>query len=188
MPGLTVAEKRHWKERISHRIDKRMEALCATEPNLMDRIQREARQRALGSSGLAEAQAELDAIQRQEEELNRRAENLHKSMLAIVRKVPAEEVKDSFYGCVHQEVTNALQRRQAVHEDELLAEHRTGKEILQLRREKDDLLDTVWLATSGIQVRELWKKVGELLGDEPTALQREALAIAPIPRSDGSGE
>jgi hypothetical protein len=45
--GLTVAEKQHWKERISRRIDKRIEALCAGEPNLMNRIRREARQRAL---------------------------------------------------------------------------------------------------------------------------------------------
>ena len=37
----------------------------------------------------------------------------------------------------------------------------------------------IWLATSPSQVRELWTKVGELLGDEPTALEREALAIPP---------
>jgi hypothetical protein len=28
--------------------------------------------------------------------------------------------------------------------------------------------------------KQLWSKVSELLGDEPTALEREALAIEPI--------
>jgi len=41
MAGLTVTEKEHWKERISRRIDKKIEAIAAEQPNLMDRVQRE---------------------------------------------------------------------------------------------------------------------------------------------------
>ena len=37
----------------------------------------------------------------------------------------------------------------------------------------------IWLATSPVQVRQLWTRVGELIGDEPTQLEREALAIPP---------
>ena len=33
------------------------------------------------------------------------------------------------------------------------------------------------LAASSAQIKQLWTKVGELLGDEPTTLEREALAI-----------
>ncbi len=168
--GLTVAEKEHWKQRITRRMEKRIEVLCAAEPNLMDRIHREARERALHSLGLTEGQAELDALDRQEEELARRKEHTHQAMLAIVRKVPVEDIRDSSCYASPEEVANAVRRRQAVHEDELLAEHSVGKDILQLRRERDDLLDTVWLATSGTQIRELWRKVGELLHEEPTTL------------------
>ena len=57
--------------------------------------------------------------------------------------------------------------------------HELGRQILRLRAEKDRLLDTVWLARSPAQIRQLWTKVGELLGDELTHLEREALAIAP---------
>lgn len=46
-------------------------------------------------------------------------------------------------------------------------------------KSKEDLLDTVWLATSGAQIKELWSKVPELLGDPQTQLQHEALAIKP---------
>ena len=54
MAGLTVTEKTHWKDRIGRRIDKRIEAIYAEEPNLNDRVQRDARQRALQSLGRAE--------------------------------------------------------------------------------------------------------------------------------------
>ena len=81
---------------------------------------------------------------------------------------------------VPNEVTTAIERRQTVHEEELLARDPQGKRILTLRREKEELLDTVWLATSGKQIKELWQGVAELLSDEPTELQTQALRIEPI--------
>ena len=98
-------------------------------------------------------------------------------MLARVRGVEIDQIEEVYYGRHETEVTRAVSHRQAVHEDELLAEHEIGRRILQLRAEKDRLLDTVWLACSPAQIRQLWTKVGELLGDEPTQLEREALAI-----------
>jgi hypothetical protein len=98
-------------------------------------------------------------------------------MLAAVRRVPIEAVEDYFH-CSQVEISNAIQRRQTIHEDELLAEDPLGQQILHLRQEKDNLLDTIWLASSPQQIKELWKKVVDLLGDEQTALQKEALAIA----------
>ena len=49
-----------------------------------------------------------------------------------------------------------------------------------MRAEKDGLLDSVWLASSPKQIKDLWSKVAELLGDEQTQLQRDALAITPV--------
>ena len=180
MPGLTVTEKEHWKDRISRRIDKRIEAIQAEDPNLMDRIKHQARQKALDSLGLAQHQAELDEIERQKEVLEKREKQTTRTMLAKVRGVLPEDV-DDFCSYHHDsEVKNAVSRRQAVHEDELLAESALGQKILRLRQEKDDLLDTVWLATSGVQIKQLWAKVAELLCDEPTQLQRDAMAIVPV--------
>ncbi len=68
----------------------------------------------------------------------------------------------------------------AVHEDELLVESELGQLVLKLRQEKEYLLDTVWLACSAKQIKELWGKVAELLNDEQTQLQRAALTIAPV--------
>ena len=72
-----------------------------------------------------------------------------------------------------------IKARQVVHEETLLREHELGRQIAQLRLERENLLDTVFLATSPVQVRDLWQKVSDLLGDELSQLQRAAMQIAP---------
>ena len=180
MSGLTITEKEHWKKRIARRIDKRIEAITADDPNFFERIERDARKQALESLGLAEYQTELDGIERQKETLEKREKQLHKAMVAKVRGVDPDDL-DGYYLYRHDsEVDNAVKRRKAVHEDGLLAESELGQQVLRLRQEKDELLDVVWLATSGTEIRQLWRKVAELLGDEQTQLQKDALAIEPL--------
>ena len=80
---------------------------------LKHRIERQARQRALESLGLAEFQAELDAIAEQEKVLEKREQLLHKAMLARVQGVPVEDVESNRYysGGHHPDVENAIKRR-----------------------------------------------------------------------------
>ena len=52
MSHLTVTEKEHWKERISRRIDKAIEAVYAEQPSLRSRIAEAAQSEALKSLGL----------------------------------------------------------------------------------------------------------------------------------------
>ncbi len=129
------------------------------------------------SLGLAEFQSELDQIAAQRDALSRSERCAQRTMLARVRGVEIDQIEEVYYGRHESEVTRAVAQRQAIHEDELLAEHELGRRILQLRAEKDRLLDTVWLACSPAQIRQLWSKVSTLLGDQPTDLEREALAI-----------
>ncbi len=179
MASLTVAEKTHWRDRIQARIDRRMELITAGDPGLMDRVKKEARGRALGSLGLAGFQEELDRIATQRAELDSRDRQIRKEMLARVRGVSADDLDCYHHVHEHPEIRAAIGKRQSVHEDELLAEHEIGRQVLKLRVEKENLLDVIWLATSPNQVRQLWTKVSTLLGDEPTELEREALAIPP---------
>ena len=182
MAGLTVTEKEHWKERIARRIDRRIAAIEAEEPNLMDRVKRQARDRALESLGLAALQAELDEAQVQQEALRKREEQIKRQLLACVRGVPVDTINDRYYVHSHDhEVEKAIATRLEVHEQELLAESPRGQSILRFREEKENLLDVVWLATSGTELRQLWSKVTALLGDQPTQLERDALAIPPQP-------
>jgi hypothetical protein len=65
-------------------------------------------------------------------------------------------------------------------EADILSESELGKQVLALRAEKDNLLDTVWLATSTSQVKELWEQVNSLLQVTPTQLEDKALKIRPV--------
>ena len=185
MPGLTVTEKQHWKDRIAARIARAIERIKARHPALFDRVAREAHARALASLGLADAYAELEAIKAEEATLARRKKQAQRAMIANLRGTPVDEVGESF-GVRHgselalpHEVAEAIARRQAAHQEQMLADDPIGREIARLEAEKDRLLDTVWLACSPAQIKQLWTKVGELLGDEPTTLERDALAIEP---------
>lgn len=178
MPALTVAEKTHWKDRLSKRIDRRIEALTAEDPQLLNRVHEQARQRVLESLGLAAVQRELEAVRKEKDKLDEREDELKTQLLATVRRVHIHQV-GSTYGC-EAEVNSAIKTRVEAHEEQLLTNSDVGRRIVDLRREKDNLLDVVWLASSSIQIKELWGKVAELLGDEATRLEREVLVIAPV--------
>ena len=117
MPGLSVSEKNHWKERLPKRIDKRIEAISAEDPNLLERVKRDAHDRAMKSLNLADLLAKIDRLEREEEELEKRERVLNRTMLARVRGVPLESIDElSVYqsGKHNQEVQSAITRRQAV--------------------------------------------------------------------------
>lgn len=178
MAGLTVTEKEHWKDRLSRRIDRRLDAIAAEEPQLLDRVHQQARQIALESLGLADTQRDLDAVRKDKEQLNQRECDLERQLLASIRGVPVNEVGGT-YGC-DAEVSKAIRTRMECREEVLLLDSNPGRRIIELRREKENLLDTVWLANSSQQIKDLWTKVGELLQDEPTRLEREAIALPSI--------
>lgn len=181
MSQLTVTEKNHWKERISRRIDKAIEAIYAEQPGLKSRIADASWSDALKSLGLLELQRRIDKITEDERHLSKQKEATHQEMLAIVKGTTVDELPQySIYGSPPHEVTIAIYRRQTIHEEELLARDLHGKRILKLRQEKEELLDTVWLATSSKQIKELWQSVAELLNEEPTELQSHALRIDPV--------
>jgi hypothetical protein len=185
MPGLTVTEKSHWRDRIAARIDRATERIKGRHPALFDRLTREAHTRALASLGLKDFHAELELIRVEETALARRKKLTQKSMIATLRSTPIDDVTDTFSVryigelALPHEAAEAITRRQAVHRDELLADDPIGREITRLEAEKENLLDTVWLAISPGQIKQLWAKINEMLGDEPTPLEREALAIEP---------
>jgi hypothetical protein len=185
MPGLTVTEKSHWRDRIAARIDRAIERVKGRHPALFDRLAREAHARALTSLGLESLHADLEAIRVDEATLARRKKLAQKAMIAALRSIPIDDVADTFgvrYNgelALPHEAAEAITRRQAVHRDELLADDPIGREVTRLEAEKDHLLDTVWLAVSPTQIKQLWSRISNLLGDEPTTLEREALAIEP---------
>ena len=176
---LTTTEKQHWRDRIGKRIDKKIAAITAVEPGLFARIESEARTRAIQSLGIAELMAEQERVEQQQKALESREEQLSRQVLSHLRGVPPQTIDTYAVTRSDIEVNNAIKARQVVHEETLLREHEIGRQVTQLRLERENLLDTVFLATSPVQVRDLWQKVSDLLGDELSQLQREAMKIAP---------
>ncbi len=178
---LTVTEKEHWRQRIASRMERHLESLTARDPGLFDRIQAEARTQAIQSLGLTELQAELDTVATERKALDRREKQAQKAILARLKGIPVEEVADNATISYQftQTLNTAISRRQVVHEQELLATQELGRAVLRLRAEQDNLTDVVWLSTSPSQIKQLWSKVADLLGEEPSTLEREALAIEP---------
>lgn len=180
MSQLTVTEKNHWKERITRKIEHAIEKLYAKDkPTFLEEIGRAARQRAIASLGLAELKATVEQIKLANAQLDKDRVQAYREMLAILEGKPVEDVQSTHYTEPY-EVERAIARRAKVHEQEILEGTELGRQVLALDREKEELLDTVWLATSGKQIKQLWQKVAELLDQRPTPFQQEALQIAPV--------
>ncbi len=181
--GLTVAEKTHWKDRIAKRIDQRLETLVAKQdPTLLQRVTEQARAKAHESLAIDAQQQELDAIEKQREEMERRQRRLRAEQRAVLNGTTVEDEleRGGYYGRYDHEVEESVKARAKALEGDILAESDLGKQVLALREEKDNLLDTVWLATSCSQIKELWEQVNALLELKPTALEQKALTIAPV--------
>ncbi len=177
--SLTVREKEHWKDRIAARIDKRIDALNAENGKIMEQVNKAARERALDSLGIGTLHKRAEHLKQQKSSLEEKESKTYREIAAKLRGISVREVTDSRYG-IQSEISEAVAERQTLHEDELLAESEAGREILSLRSEKENLLDTVWLATSGKQIKDLWEKVDSILGNTQTELQRKAMEIPPV--------
>lgn len=171
MSRLTVTEKEHWKSRIEQRINRAIEKLQYKNPIYMSTIQAEARASAFKKLGIADLHLKRESLLASIKELQSEADAFEQSMFNQVlgpnRPYPYHNRSD---------LDNVVRKEAAHIEDELLAGDELGRQILKFRAEKESLLDTVWLATSSQQVRELWHQVAAVLGDEPTALQAVILA------------
>ena len=180
MAVISVSEKSHWKERIAKRIDHRIETLVAKEdPTLLQRVEKEARERAYKSLGIDAQQRELEAIQKQKEALEKRERRLGAEQLAVLNGTSVERELESGTYYPRNSVDQAVDTRATALEADILAESDLGRRVVSLREEKENLLDTVWLATSSAQIKELWEQVNTLLEIKPSALEETALKIQP---------
>lgn len=177
--GLTLREKEHWRDRIARRIDHAIEELQAKEDlGYFERIRSQAEQQAWTSLGLAEMKEDVSNAKAEQERLGKRVKQLWAEMLAVVSGEPADDSRHHY--SQPPQICAAISRRRLVHEHELLQQTTLGQKILHLEREKEELLDTVWLATSPTQVKQLWSRFAEVLSWEPPELQQQALSIAPL--------
>ena len=183
MGQLTVKEKEHWKERIGRKIEKAIETLVSKEdPGFLTRVESDAERLAYDSLRLTVLKQQFEDAEKQEEKLKVQKRSLWIEMLVTVTGKSPHDYGGAYHfgGFEPQEVKSAVSRRQAVHEEQLMEADPLGRQILALRQEREELLDTVWLATSSSQIKELWQRVADLLEQPPTPLQKKALSLASV--------
>jgi len=174
---LTVKEKEHWKERIEKKIDKAIEKAYRDEGNgLREAIRQEAKARVMKRYG-------LESYMKQHVSLTDQIEDLKSQQIKL-----SEEASKSLESMSprshwmnrHSLIEDVINREATDVEKEILQETEVGKKILRLEREREELTDTIWLATSPVQIRSLWKDFSEMLTEEPTELQKQALTYEPL--------
>lgn len=169
--SITVAEKEHWKARIQAKLSRKIDRLKRTDSALFQAIDKQAHQAALDQLAITDDYHQLDTLRAnlkaQEQQVDELLSRLHEQLTG--------QKKQSCYG-LEREITTIIKRHQDEAYEDLLGEHELGRQIRVLESEKENLLDTVWLATSSRQVRDLWEKVAQLLGDEATPIQKDILS------------
>ena len=149
---LTIKEKEHWKERISARIQKAIDHIYMSHAvGFKEDVRRQARQRVLERLGV-KADCELaDKLDVEVKSLQAKKENLRRRITDQLRSLGhAIHTYD-----IDRGVEMIISSQAELAELEVLSETSTGRAILRLKDEQEQLLDTVWLATSPVQIREL---------------------------------
>ncbi len=175
---LTIKEKEHWKDRIEKKIERRIDLLIKNKQrDYLKTVAELARSKAIEAAGLVKNQRRQVEIEKFIKQLNNEQDILKHEFGVAITGLTLAAITDmrtwEFDRLVEAEfgaMTDA-QERLVMEGDEL------GREILKLRDEQEQLLDTVWLATSNSQIRQLWQNVSELLTDTPTDLQKAAITV-----------
>ena len=169
--ALTITEKNHWKERIAQRIDKRINQIKCANPKVFQDIAGKAKQQAISNAKLTKQFGRIEEIEATTKTLDREKESLLKeAFCALFGK------DTSPYYSMRNDIDVRIKELQRHVEEELLLKHPLGREVTSLQNEKENLLDTVWLATSSREVTTLWEKALKLLGEQTTDFQREVLS------------
>lgn len=161
--SLTITEKQHWKERIEARITAEVKKLKASDTGLFKAIREEAHQTAVEKLGLTEACGRITSLAAQIAQLKKMHEDLELET--------AKKLNSGYFYNASNVIESAINELIPAEEERLMAQTPTGNRVLELEKEKQSLLDIVWLATSSPQVRELWLQVDALLGAAATQLQ-----------------
>ncbi len=126
------------------------------------------------SDSIADAFRRRETIKTTQAELDAEKRDLE---LRLTQTLKVECPEFRSHSDYYYAIDDAIRLRQQRFRREILANEPQGQKILHLEQEREELLDTVWLATSPTQVKELWSRVSQMLDQPLTGLQQEALAI-----------
>lgn len=173
MSRITVTEREHWQKRISRKIDKAIAALWDQDFKLGSKLRAKARKVVEERFG-RQAFEEHENLLKAQEAIVAQVNDSARSLLKILGHEDVSKLGNyRLLGNLAEWIQKAVDREYRT----ALKEVPIGRQIIDLEREKEELHDTVWLATSSLQVKELWKRFSSVLEDQPTRMQLEAIEI-----------
>ncbi len=158
---VTISERQHWKNRISSKLDQRISSLRTSSPELLESITGQAKQIVESSLDLTSDFEHFASLDSDLKQLALEKENL---LDAMGEKVFGKEMP---YSISMRDIHSQIQNLQDEKAEEILLENPLGKQIADLVAEKENLLDSILLATSVPQIIELWDRVAILTADQP---------------------
>lgn len=195
---IRVSDRDFWRDEITRVIKDKIEDIIAKEnPTILTEAEKEARQEAIVSLGIKEYEDRCAELNKQLEEIVREALKIRRKEEAIVRGIPEEAVDlDAPYGGYYrrdygaipdlrQEVKSAIEKRARISVIEILGRTDTGRKILKLRKELENVTRIVMLATSVTQLKQLWANVVVDLGLEQGNIEQAAARLEPMELSEG---
>ena len=173
MSRISYSERTEWKSRIEKRFQAAIDNFKASTSLDWEQVNNQAKQKAHERLGISEGTKQVEDIEATIRELEAEKESIENAMY---QRVLGETLSPAryrgYYSCRFLEVAQARinQIRQ-----ELLVEHPEGQQLVNLEKEKEAVLDTMLLASSSRDLRLLWSRVTDALGESPTALQAQIL-------------
>ena len=171
--ALSVTEKQHWKERIDEKIKRRIDSLKSRNAAYFAETESAAKQSATEELGI---HSSIETVKSMEQKIEKLEGETKERLSQVIEKITGKR-PDSYFArmsTVDSELKPHIERCL----NELLAADPRGQEVLKLESEREQLLDTIWLATSSRQVRDMWAEVLKLLGEDSSEFQKEVIAAA----------
>jgi hypothetical protein len=168
--AISITEKEHWKERIGKKLDTRIQTLKMQDSAYFFLTEEKARTQALAALGIADDFQEMEELAA---EIDSKAELLKNRIISLIEVLTGK--KDTGHYGSRSRLDSLLRPHVQKQEAELLGRSELGRQVALLEAEKENLMDTIWLATSPRQMSEMWGKVLKLIGEETTAFQREII-------------
>jgi hypothetical protein len=173
--AISVTEKEHIKELIEKRINAEIERISTENKSDADDIRTQARKQAITALGLTQAIEDLESIDQQIAKLNdKRAKVEQKTLESLNIDMNRNYNRNS-----RQAIDSKIASASVSYEKALVEAHPKLKQINALKDERDNLLQTIWIATSNSQVKALFDYLNDLLDTKPTAFEVMAQKIAP---------
>jgi hypothetical protein len=161
--ALNFTEKQHWKSRVEAKLDQYISTLRVQNAKLLASIESNAREQAITSLGLTKDFQRLKQIDKTINSLEAEKAELILGMLTKHDKKPRYP-KWAFHN--PENVISTLQREKA---DELLSEHKVGRQLASLQQDKERLADAILLTTNVQQIIDIWDQVTSLITASPVA-------------------